>query len=73
MKLTPVQERAASKLTNVWQCAYTLRESIATLNALHRKQIAEKRVHTLGSMFSPRTTTEYRLAKTYDTTKQHKV
>lgn len=72
MKLTPTQERAAGKLTNEWQCAYTLRETIATLNALHRKHIADKRVDSLGSMFSPRTVTEYRLAKTNDTTKQHK-
>ena len=72
MKLTPTQERAAGKLTNEWQCAYTLRESIATLNVLHRKQIAERRVDSLGCIFSPRTATEYRLAKADDTTKQHK-
>ena len=72
MKLTPTQERAAGKLTNEWQCAYALRESTATLRALHRKHIAERRVDSLGSMFSPRTAAEYRLARADDTTKQHK-
>lgn len=61
MKLTKTQERAAAKLTDRLQCAYTLGESIATMNALVAKGVAVCVVGR-GSMFSPRTAYAYKLA-----------
>jgi len=62
MKLTKAQERAKEKLTNEWQCAYTLQESIPTLEGLVRRGVAiTKRGGGVGVMFSPRTTITYKL------------
>ena len=60
--MTPTQKRAFSKLTNEFQCAYTLQERIPTLNALVKMGFAEKYTDAIGSMFSPRTANKYRLS-----------
>lgn len=39
--MTNSQQRAKSKLTNEWQCAYSLSESVATLQALVKAGVAE--------------------------------
>lgn len=61
MKLTNAQERAKAKLTNEWQCAYTIKESMSTLNALVEKGHAVSRRDSLSATFSPRTAYEYKL------------
>lgn len=62
MKLSPAQERAKTKLTTEWQCAYTIGESLSTLRALVTKGHAFSRSESLGSMFSPRTANEFKLS-----------
>lgn len=52
MKLSKVQARALAKLTNNWQCAYDLKENLATLHALARRGLADVN-HEPGSLFSP--------------------
>jgi len=66
MKLTKPQQAALERLTNEWQCAYELRTPIPTLDALHKKGLADRRRERLGIMFSPRTATEYRLSNNQD-------
>lgn len=60
MKLTKVQERAKAKLTDEWQCAYSLQESIPTLDRLVCCGYAVKK-RELGSLFCPRTALRYKL------------
>jgi hypothetical protein len=62
-KLSPTQERAMAKLTQEWQSAYELRESLATLGSLVRKGLAEVK-HGYGSMFLPRAEIKYRRKET---------
>jgi hypothetical protein len=59
-RLSKAQERALAKLAQEWQSAYDLQESITTLDALVGKGFAARKVNTLGSMFSPRTSCLYR-------------
>jgi hypothetical protein len=59
-KLTVVQERAYLLLSDKWQCAYELKCSLATLNALVLKGYAE-RTSELGASFFPRTSINFRL------------
>jgi len=61
MKLSPAMERALGKLEIGWQMQWLLNESNATLDALVRRGLAEKKIaksRTLGD-FSP----WYRLAQ----------
>ena len=53
MKLSPIMERALEKLTDEWQCAYELQESMSTLDALAERKLAQRK-HELGYMFFPR-------------------
>lgn len=55
---------AYQKLSHKWQSAFDLGVSIATLDALVRKGLAEKRRDSLG--FSPRTTMYYRKKQAHD-------
>ncbi|KKN60705.1 hypothetical protein LCGC14_0529040 [marine sediment metagenome] len=57
-KLSKAQIRAYKKLTAIGQSAYTLRESIATLNALVAMGLATKDAE-LGSIFDSRTGIKY--------------
>lgn len=61
MKLTEPQKRALAKMTHEWQCAYSLKESLNTLQALKRKGAVEHKRDILGAMFSPTTANHYRL------------
>jgi hypothetical protein len=40
MKLSPAQERALGKLTGEWRSAWSLRESMSTLDSLVSKGLA---------------------------------
>lgn len=62
MKLTKAQERANAKLTAEWQCAYTLGESIPTLEGLVTRKVAVMKRDALGAMYSPRTSIHFKLA-----------
>ena len=64
IKLTPTQARALAKLTDDWNDAYGIGESIATLNAIVKKGVAEHKQDMLGAMFSPRTANHYRIRRT---------
>lgn len=66
MKMTNSQQRAKSKLTNEWQCAYSLGESLATLRALVRMGVADVIDGGPGSMFSPRTSILFRVRRNAD-------
>jgi len=64
VKLSATQQRAYNKLKKHggWECSYTLRESMATLNALVKKGLAVSRGHgRLGAFWSPQTTIEYKV------------
>lgn len=64
IKLTSIQQRALNKLKklNDWECAYSLKESMATLDALVRKGLLKKRgAGKVGSMFEPRVVIEYKV------------
>lgn len=59
-KLPKTQQKAlAGMYVGIWYSAYELGVSIATLNALHRKNLVERR-SDIGASFSPRTAVEYR-------------
>ena len=62
MKLTQNQVIAMTELSRVsWTTAYQLQMPRSTLDALVRKGLVEKRgVGYLGTLFSPRTTIQYR-------------
>lgn len=61
---TPTQLEALKVLRlGVWQSAYELQVSIATLNALERKGFVEN-MRTSGAMFSPRTNILWRKTET---------
>lgn len=54
MKLSKSQEAALEKMElNKWYCAWDLKVSLATLEALERKGMVKKK-QELGSMFYPR-------------------
>lgn len=61
MKLTKAQERALTKLTHEWQCAYTIGESLPTLEGLVARKAAIMKRDTLGTMYSPRTAIHFKL------------
>ena len=64
MSMTTAQTRALGKLTDEWECAYKIGESLPTLDALVKAGCAKKRnPGGPGAMFSPRTFWLYRLAK----------
>lgn len=63
MKLSTAQKRALEKATSEWKTAYTLQESLATLNALVRLGLLQKRRTELGSMYDPRNANAYRKVK----------
>lgn len=56
-------EAAALSYPGSFIDAYTLRATVATLDALVRKGFAERKTDMLGSLFSPRTANRYRLSK----------
>lgn len=60
-ELSAAQNRASNKLTREWQSAYGLQESLATLDALVKHGLCIRRGGGLGSIFSPRTSWEYKL------------
>ena len=63
IKLTEAQSKALQKASGLWRDAYELGASIATLDALVKKGLLERRGGGgLGAMYSPRTTLEYRRA-----------
>jgi hypothetical protein len=59
--LSDPQKRALGKLTNEWECAYTIGESMNTLDALCKKGLALHSCDRLGASFSPRTANKYKL------------
>ena len=61
MKLTKAQERARTKLTHSWQCAYTLQESIPTLEGLVNRGIAVMQRDERSIMVSPRIALSFKL------------
>lgn len=61
MKLTKAQERAQAKLTQEWQCAYELGESLPTLEGLVARKAAVMKRDALGMMYSPRTAVHFKL------------
>ncbi len=64
MALSETQRRALGKLTDKWECAYRIGESLPTLNALVKAGCARKRSPGgPGAMWSPRTFWEFRRNK----------
>ena len=61
-EMTKAQERAKAKLTNKWQCAYELKESVPTLEGLVARGHAEMKREALGAVFDPRASIYFRLA-----------
>ena len=61
-QLSEAMKRGFGKLNHTWQSASKLDESRATLNALVKRGLAEKRINT-GASFSgfARSQTDYRL------------
>lgn len=64
MKLTKAQERAKTKLTTEWACAYDLQERIPTLEGLVARKVAVMKRDSLGAMYSPRTAIHFKLRAT---------
>lgn len=62
MNLSKTQQRALKKLTDKWQNAYQLQESLSTLNSLVIKKLAEKK-SSLGCYFMPRINNKFRKLK----------
>ena len=63
-KLSPKMREALERLSkDEWRCAYTLQVSMQTLEALWRRGFVLRRSQVMGSMFSPRTTAEWKLKK----------
>jgi len=62
MRLSPTQGETLDKLSvTEWRSAHKIRASMATLDALVRKGLVERRGwEKLGADFAPRTTIEYR-------------
>ena len=63
MKLTKAQERSAGKLTDEWQSAYELRESLPTLEGLVARKVAERKRSELWSVFLPMSQIWFRRGK----------
>jgi len=63
-KLSTRQQEALDKLRTLpsgkWECSYTLRVSIRTLEALERRGLVES-LYGLGSIYSPRISIEWRI------------
>ena len=58
-KLTANQKRALAKLSeSEGRCAFEIKESLSTLNALAAKGFARSK-HYIGSVFSPRVNIEW--------------
>lgn len=68
--LTSAQQSALDGCADDWQSAYQIGASLATLDALVKRGILERRTDALGSIFSPRTANYYRLAKPATTGKE---
>ena len=63
MKLTPTQQIVLDKLsTTEWKCAYDIKCSLGTLNALINKKLVKSR-HGAGAFSSPRTGIEFKKLK----------
>lgn len=60
MQPTKAQKRALLKLTDEWQSAYELQETIPTLEGLVRRKLAEKKLET-GYLFMPHNSIMFRL------------
>jgi len=61
VKISPTQEKVLAKMEpGKWYSAYNLQCSLATLEALHKKDIL-KRKSSLGSMAFPRNEIEFML------------
>lgn len=59
-KLPQTQQKAlAGMYVGIWYSSYELGVSIATLNALHRKNLVERRAD-IGAFYSPRTSVEFK-------------
>ena len=59
-KPSAAQERALSKLSTKWQCAYELKESLNVLDGLVKRGVAMVQ-YLPGSTAFPRTSIEYKL------------
>ena len=68
MKMTKAQERAKGKLTSEWQSAYDMQESIPTLEGLVARKVAVMKRDTLGVLYSPRTSIQFRLSSNAEVT-----
>ena len=59
-KLSKTQQKALVGMhIGIWYSAYDLQVSIATLNALHRMNLVERR-SDIGVFYSPRTAVEFK-------------
>ena len=61
-QLSPAQQAVLDQLTHEWQSAYDLRCNLATLFALERRGLAERK-DGLGSWFAPRINIGFRLPR----------
>lgn len=62
-KLSATQQRALNKLNEKFRSAYTMGESLSTMESLVNAGLAEKHIDTLGSIAFPRVHTFFRLSK----------
>lgn len=60
IKPTKAQQRALAKLTNEWQSAYQLKETIPTLEGLFRRGLAEQLLDK-GYLMMPHNQIKFRL------------
>lgn len=60
MVLSKTQKEVLQRLGTEYKCAYELKASMATLDALEKKGLATSK-SGLGAIFSPRTSIEYKL------------
>ena len=61
MKLSKAQQKAIKKMSGKWQTAYELQIGLNTLDALHAKQLADRKLEQGYTAF-PRTSILYRLS-----------
>ena len=66
LELSKSQERALIKLVNSgqWESAYSLQESLTTLDSLVHKKLAKRNIG-LGAGFSPRTSISFKALVKY--------
>lgn len=62
-KLSKIQSETLARMKyNIWYCAYEMGVSMATLNALYRLNLLDRRSEA-GAFYSPRTSVEFRRKK----------